>query len=81
MNPAQRDSDRWFTEQVLPHSPALLGWLRARFSSLSDAEDLAQEAYIRVLKAHENGPIANPRAMSSQPSRNSRRHSHDSHQP
>ncbi|SDR90849.1 RNA polymerase sigma factor [Opitutus sp. GAS368] len=63
MNPVQRDSDRWFAEQVLPHGPAVLAWLRARFSTLSDAEDLVQEAYVRVLKAHAKGPIANPRAF------------------
>ena len=63
MNPAQQDSNRWFVEQVLPHGRALHAWLRARFPSLSDAEDLTQEAYIRVLKAHEGGAIANPRAF------------------
>ena len=63
MNPAQRDSDRWFAEQVQPHGPALHAWLRARFPSLSDAEDLMQEAYIRVIRAHEHGSIANPRAF------------------
>lgn len=63
MNPRQRESDRWIVEQVLPHGPALQAWLRVRFSTLTDAEDLVQEAYIRVLKAHESGPIANPRAF------------------
>jgi len=63
MNPAERDSDRWFTEEVLPHVRAVHDWLRARFPSLPDTEDLTQEAYIRVHKAHERGPIVNARAL------------------
>lgn len=34
------------------------GWLHARFPSLNDIDDLVQEAYTRLLKAHESGPIA-----------------------
>jgi RNA polymerase sigma-70 factor (ECF subfamily) len=62
VNPLQHDANHWFTEEVLPHGPALLAWLRLRFSTLSDPEDLLQECYVRVLKARETGPIANPRA-------------------
>jgi RNA polymerase sigma-70 factor (ECF subfamily) len=51
------DPDRWFTENVLPHDGALRGWLRSRFPALTDPDDLVQEAYSRVIRAHAHGPI------------------------
>lgn len=34
------------------------GWLHARFPSLCDIDDVIQEAYTRLLKARDSGPIA-----------------------
>lgn len=36
----------------------LRGWLQARFPTLPDIDDLVQDAYTRLLRAHETGPIA-----------------------
>lgn len=40
------DRARWFGEEVKPHEPALRAYLQARFSSLSDHDDLVQETTI-----------------------------------
>ena len=37
-------------------TPALRGWLRARFPALRDVDDLVQECYARLLRAHSTGP-------------------------
>lgn len=63
MPPLPADSARWFAEEVRPHEAALRGWLRARFPSLSDRDDLVQESYLRIMRAHEAGPIASPKAF------------------
>ena len=42
---------------------ALRAWLRARFPVVTDADDLVQEAYARLMQAHATGPIACPRAF------------------
>lgn len=63
MLPQDPDQARWFSEQVLPHEPGLRAWLRGRFPSLSDADDLVQEAYARLLGAHATGPVACARAF------------------
>jgi RNA polymerase sigma factor (sigma-70 family) len=55
--------DRWFIDEVLPHEADLRAWLRARFPSVMDADDLVQEAFSRLLKAHDSGAVANPRAF------------------
>jgi len=57
------DSARWFAEEVLPHESALRTWLRARFPVVTDADDLVQEAYARLMRAHATGPVACPRAL------------------
>lgn len=54
---------RWFAEEVLPHEAALRSWLRARFPTLTDADDLVQEAYSRLLRARETGSIACAKAF------------------
>jgi RNA polymerase sigma factor (sigma-70 family) len=47
---------------VQPHEASLRAWLRGRFPTLSDIDDVVQEAYARLLRARETGSIACPRA-------------------
>jgi len=58
MPPPDAELARWFTSEVLPHEPALRGWLRARFPTLLDVDDLVQESYARLLRARGTGSIA-----------------------
>ncbi len=55
-------SSRWFAEQIQPHEPLLRSWLRARFGSLHDIDDVVQEAYLKVWRAREAGRIEHPKA-------------------
>jgi RNA polymerase sigma factor (sigma-70 family) len=57
------DAERWFSEHVLPHDGMLRAWLRSRFPSLADPDDLVQEAYARVMQARAAGAIATPKAF------------------
>ncbi len=50
-------------ENVQPHEAMLRAWLRERFSSERDIDDLVQEAFIRVLRAQETGSIESPKAF------------------
>lgn len=63
MPPPDPELARWFAEEVQPHEPALRAWLRGRFPSLADADDLVQESYTRLLRARETGSIACARAF------------------
>lgn len=58
-----RSLSKWFAEEVQPHEPALRAWLRARFSSIVDTDDLVQEAYTRLLRVRETGSVACARAF------------------
>ncbi len=77
------DQAQWFAAEVQPHEPHLRSWLGARFPSVSDRDDLVQESFLRLLRAHAAGPIGNVRAFLFTTARNlalnhlrHRRHSH-----
>ena len=57
------DTDRWFAEHVLPHEPMLRAWLRGRFPSLADPDDLVQETFARVVQAYTSAPIGSAKAF------------------
>jgi RNA polymerase sigma-70 factor (ECF subfamily) len=44
-------------EEVHPHEPALRAYLRGRFPSLQDLDDLVQDTYARVLRARRAGGV------------------------
>jgi RNA polymerase sigma-70 factor (ECF subfamily) len=53
----------WFTEHVLPHEPMLRAWLHSRFPAGVEIDDVVQEAFLRVLRAHERTPMSSPKAF------------------
>ena len=57
------ETSRWFETEVQPHRPAVRAWLLARFPTLPDVDDLVQDACVRLLRAHEAGPIRSTRAL------------------
>jgi RNA polymerase sigma-70 factor (ECF subfamily) len=56
------EMDRWFHEHVHPHEPALRAYLRG-FVNSSDIDDLVQETYARLLRAHARGTVDHPRGL------------------
>lgn len=68
-----RDSQsRWFGESVQPHEGALRGYL-SKLVPPSDVDDLVQETYARLLRAHERGAIESPRGLLFATARNAAR--------
>ena len=53
--------DTWFAEEVLPHEAMLRAWLRQRFPTRADVDDLVQESYMRLLRARVGGQVRNAR--------------------
>jgi RNA polymerase sigma-70 factor (ECF subfamily) len=45
------------------HNAALVGFLRARLNSLADAQEVAQEVYLKLLSLDESTVIDSPRAF------------------
>jgi RNA polymerase sigma factor (sigma-70 family) len=57
------EENRWVKKHLLPHEPMLRAWLRNRFSTGVDIDDVIQESYMRVLKARAKGEIKAPKAF------------------
>jgi len=64
------ESSRWFVEHVLPHEAALRAWLQGRFHGQIEIDDVVQDAYSRLLRAHTEGTVVSPRAFLFQVARN-----------
>jgi RNA polymerase sigma factor (sigma-70 family) len=63
MPPIDSEQFRWFAAHVQPHEALLRAWLKSRFSSDCDIDDIIQEAYLRVLQARETTSIESPKAF------------------
>jgi RNA polymerase sigma factor (sigma-70 family) len=57
------EQTRWFTEEIQPHEAMLRSWLRRRFPSVPDTDDIIQETYVRVLQAQRKGDVRMPKAF------------------
>jgi len=57
------DSVRCFVDDVLVHREALSGWLRSRFPSITDTDNLVQESVSRVWRAVSETAVHAPRAL------------------
>ena len=53
---------RWFRDEIRPHERELRAYLRGRFPTLPDVDDLVQETYRRLLRAREAGQATLTRA-------------------
>lgn len=62
MPPLDAEQTRWFLEEVQPHEAALRAYLRVRFPTLRDIDDLIQDTYARLLRAYDNGQVNQPKA-------------------
>jgi RNA polymerase sigma factor (sigma-70 family) len=54
---------QWFIEEVQPHESALRAYLRVRFPSLTDCDDLVQESFARILRVRRGGTVRSPKAL------------------
>jgi RNA polymerase sigma factor (sigma-70 family) len=63
MPPENAEQASWFASEVQPHEAALRAYLRARFPSLLDIDDLIQDTYVRFMRAWQAGHVRQPRAF------------------
>ncbi|HRG55123.1 MAG TPA: RNA polymerase sigma factor [Lacunisphaera sp.] len=57
------DQSRWFSDEVQPHEEALRAYLQARFAGLGEVDDIVQETYARMLRAHGAGVIRSTKSL------------------
>lgn len=54
---------RWFKAEVHPHDAQLKAFLRGRYPSVRDVDDVVQESYLRIWKARSLHQIASAKAF------------------
>lgn len=59
---APAEASRWFRDEIRPHERELRAYLRGRFPSLRDVDDLVQETYARLVRVRDNGSATVTRA-------------------
>jgi RNA polymerase sigma factor (sigma-70 family) len=62
MSGADRQRTRWFLRNILPHEPALRGWLSRSALAGIDPDDVIQEAYTILAELETVDTILYPRA-------------------
>lgn len=62
VDPNPDDSNRWLTEEVLPHEAALKAYLRSHFPGIRDVDDIVQESYLKLLETKRHHDIVSPKA-------------------
>jgi RNA polymerase sigma factor (sigma-70 family) len=63
MPPQNPDDARWFASELQPHEAMLRAWLASQYGGNVDVDDIIQEAYLRVLRAHAATPVRSPKAF------------------
>ncbi len=53
----------WFLHEVRPHEAALRAYVRVRFPTLTDIDDLIQETFARILRAQQAGRVRSPKSL------------------
>lgn len=57
------DQTRWFADEVQPCDPQLRAYLRKSLPCPADADDTAQDCYLRLLRAKENGRVRSTKPL------------------
>jgi len=60
--PIDSEQSRWFAEEVQPHEAALRAYLQGRFPTLRDIDDLVQDTYMRLIRAHAGGQVGHAKS-------------------
>ena len=60
---ANAERDDWFAQEIQVHEPELRAYLKKKFPTLEDIDDIIQESFVRVLNTQDEHQIKNPRAL------------------
>jgi len=63
VSPDDANKTQWLKEELLLHVPMLRAYLRGRFPSVPDVDDIVEESVVRVLRAHEAGAVASCKGL------------------
>ena len=59
----EAEEETWFLDEIQSYEGQLRAYLVNKFPTLEDVDDVVQEAYARLLKAHEENRVREPKAL------------------
>lgn len=60
---ARLSDAEWFRQEILPLESSLRIYLRGRFPTIHDIDDLVQESFSRIIRARTAGEVKSPKSM------------------
>jgi RNA polymerase sigma-70 factor (ECF subfamily) len=63
MPPEYSDQAEWYAEQIEPHELQIRHWLKSRYGSQCDVDDVIQDSLLKIFKAREKAELKSPKAF------------------
>jgi RNA polymerase sigma factor (sigma-70 family) len=63
MPPEYSEQAQWYAEHIEPHEAQIRHWLKSRYGSQCDVDDVVQEALLKIFKAREKAELKSPKAF------------------
>lgn len=63
MPPEYSEQAQWYAEHIEPHEAQIRHWLKSRYGSQCDVDDVVQEALLKIFKAREKADLKSPKAF------------------
>lgn len=63
MPPEYSEQAQWYADYIEPHEAQIRHWLKSRYGSQCDVDDVIQEALLKIFKAREKAELKSPKAF------------------
>ena len=63
MPPEYSEQAQWYADHIEPHEAQIRHWLKSRYGSQCDVDDVVQEALLKIFKAREKAELKSPKAF------------------
>lgn len=63
MPPEYSEQAQWYADHIEPHEAQIRHWLKSRYGSQCDVDDIIQEALLKIFKAREKAELKSPKAF------------------
>lgn len=63
MPPEYSEQAQWYAAHIEPHEAQIRHWLKSRYGSQCDVDDVVQEALLKIFKAREKAELKSPKAF------------------
>lgn len=63
MPPEYSEQAHWYAQHIEPHEPQIRHWLKSRYGSQCDVDDVIQDSLLKIFKAREKAELKSPKAF------------------